>query len=476
MGGLCFGYDTGVISGVLVLPDFIQTMTGDPQQTSLRSVQTSIITGLLLAGCFVGSLFAGPLCERISRKLTILLGASFFILGAGIQTGANGLGMMTGGRFVAGLGVGTLSMAVPLYLSELAPKEIRGRLISFQQLMCTIGIMIAFWAGAATELHGASWRIPISIQIVPAGILALGIAFLPYSPRWLISRGRNEEALAVLARLHSQNDKTAPHVLAEYQEIVAQVEHERTVSVSSYTELFKGTMLRRMVLGVLIQVFQQFTGINSIMYYAPKIFIQAGISGTSASLIASGVNGVLNVLATLPPIFFLDRLGRRFVLISGALIMGTAMLLCGIVMAATGRVYLTVEGERAIDMSGNVGASYFCIVMIYLFVYPAEIYPLPIRAKGTSITTAANWLMNFVISLFVPVMLTTITWGTYIFFGVCCAIMAIAVFFFFPETNGRSLEEMDLVFSGPLMAYKQSSRPVLSLRSKELDSAIKVAV
>ncbi|KAI9256905.1 general substrate transporter [Sporodiniella umbellata] len=473
MGGFCFGYDTGVISGVLVLPDFIEVMTQGSGQKELYSIQTSVITGLLLAGCFVGSLFAGQFCEILSRKYTILLGSGVFILGAGIQTGANGYGMMVGGRFVAGLGVGTLSMAVPLYLSELSPKEIRGRLISLQQLMITIGIMVAFWAGAGTEIHHSSWRIPIGIQIVPAAVLFVGVFFLPFSPRWLINKGRNEEALAVLARLHSNHDLTAPHVIAEYEDIIAQVEHERAVSVSSYLELFKGSVLRRMVLGILIQIFQQFTGINSIMYYAPKIFVQAGVKGNSAALIASGVNGVLNVFATLPAILFLDRLGRRVVLMSGALMMGTAMLLCGIVMAATGTVVTDPSGEKSVDMSANTSASYFCIVMIYIFVagfayswgpvgwvYPAEIYPLAIRAKGTSITTAANWLMNFIISLFVPVMLTTITWGTYIFFGCCCAIMATAVFLFFPETKGRSLEEMDLVFSGRILAFRDLKNDV----------------
>jgi sugar porter (SP) family MFS transporter len=378
--------------------------------------------------------------------------------------------MMIGGRFVAGLGVGSLSMAVPLYLSELAPKEIRGRLISLQQLMITIGIMVAFWVGAGTQyLTGDSaWRIPLAIQIAPAAVLMFGTIFLPFSPRWLINNGRNEEALAVLARLHSKGDKTDPLVVAEYEEIIAQVEHERTVSVSSYVELLKGTVRRRLILGILIQIFQQFTGINSIMYYAPTIFQQAGVASRSASLIASGVNGVLNVLSTIFPILYLDRLGRRVVLISGALVMGSAMLLCGIVMAATSRVFQDpVSGQMKVDMSENTHASYFCIVMIYFFVagfayswgpcgwvYPAEIYPLSIRAKGTSITTAANWLMNFIISLFVPIMLTTITWGTYIFFGCCCAVMAICVFLFYPETKGRSLEEMDIVFSGPILAYK----------------------
>ncbi|KAI8387303.1 general substrate transporter [Blakeslea trispora] len=468
IGGFCFGYDTGVISGVLTMPHFISVMTGGAE--FLRAIQTSVITGLLLAGCFVGSLIAGQLCERLSRKYTIIIASAVFILGAGLQTGAHNYDMMIAGRFVAGLGVGSLSMAVPLYLSELAPKEIRGRLISLQQLMITIGIMVAFWVGAGTQYldSNASWQIPLGIQIVPAAVLLVGAMFLPFSPRWLVNKGRNEEALGVLARLHSNGDKTAPHVVAEYEEIVAQVEHERTVSVSSYLELFKGNLLRRLILGVVIQIFQQFTGINSIMYYAPVIFQQAGVPGRASALIASGVNGVLNVLSTIPPILFLDRLGRRVVLISGALIMGTAMLLCGIVMAATARVFQNeTSGQMEVDMSGNRSASYFCIVMIYFFVagfayswgpcgwvYPAEIYPLSIRAKGTSITTAANWLMNFIISLFVPIMLTTITWGTYIFFGACCMVMAVCVFLFYPETKGRSLEEMDMVFSGHILAYK----------------------
>ncbi|KAI7888497.1 general substrate transporter [Mucor mucedo] len=447
---------------------FIRQMTNGG--TFLTPMQTSVITGLLLAGCFVGSLLAAPLCERISRKYTIIVASLVFNVGAAIQVGATGYDMMIAGRFVAGLGVGSLSMAVPLYLSELAPKEIRGRLISLQQLMITIGIMVAFWVGAGTQYltSDASWRIPLAIQIAPAAVLMFGVIFLPFSPRWLVNKGRNEEALAVLARVHANGDKSDAGVVAEYEEILAQVEHERTVSVSSYVELLKGTVRRRLILGILIQIFQQFTGINSIMYYAPVIFQQAGIQEKSATLIASGVNGCLNVLSTIIPIIYLDRLGRRVVLISGALVMGSAMLLCGIVMGATAKVtYDPIKDVKEVDMSGNTAASYFCIVMVYVFVagfayswgpcgwvYPAEIYPLSIRAKGTSITTAANWLMNFIISLFVPVMLTSITWGTYIFFGCCCAVMATCVFLFYPETKGRSLEEMDVVFAGRALAYK----------------------
>ncbi|OBZ88450.1 High-affinity glucose transporter [Choanephora cucurbitarum] len=470
IGGFLFGYDTGVISSILTMNRFQIKMAG---VESLTSLQEGTITGLLLAGCFVGSLLAAPSAERFSRKITIIIGTGVFMVGAALQCGADGYAMMVVGRAVAGLGIGCISMIVPLYQSELAPKEIRGRLIALQQLMCTAGIMVAFWVGVGTDPldSDAQWRIPLGVQIAPAIVLFFGAMFLPYSPRWLVSKGRNAEALEVLARLHGNGDQTDPRVVGEYEDIVAQIELERSVAVGSYAELLKPKLRRRLVLGVLTQIFQQFTGINSIMYYAPTIFSQAGIGAHSATLIASGVNGVLNMFATIPAVLYVDRFGRRKILISGALFMATAMLLCGIVMAATGKVtFDEATGKHGVDMSGNINASYFCIVMIYFFVagfayswgpvgwiYPAEIYPLSVRAKGTSITTSANWLFNFVISEICPAMLASITWGTYIFFGCCCIIMSVVVYIFFPETKGKSLEEMDMVFGGSIFAFKNQA-------------------
>ncbi|KAI9313592.1 general substrate transporter [Dichotomocladium elegans] len=465
------------------MPHFIAKMTTKGYLTSLEQ---GTLTGLLLAGCFVGSLLAGQSAEIFSRKITIILGCIVFTIGAAIQTGTNGYAMMVVGRAIAGLGIGTLSMIVPLYQSELAPKEIRGRLISLQQLMCTVGLMLAFWVNVGTEKidSDASFRIPIGIQIAPAVVLAAGCFFLPYSPRWLFSKGREEEALEVLAKLHANGDKTDPYVVSEFNDIREQLEADRKVANMDYTEVFSKRNRRRLVLGIFIQVFQQFTGINSIMYYAPTIFMQAGIQNTSATLIASGVNGVLNMLSTIPAVLFLDRLGRRKTLISGAIVMGIAMLLCGIVMATTGRVYLDLaDNKNKIDMSGNTKASYFCIVMIYVFVagfayswgpvgwvYPAEIFPLNVRAKGTSLSTAANWLLNFAISEMCPAMLNSITWGTYIFFGCCCVVMTLTVWLFYPETKGKSLEEMDAVFSGSVWAFRAEKRQ-LNLEADEKASS-----
>jgi sugar porter (SP) family MFS transporter len=460
LGGLSFGLDTGMISGVLTMENFVDYMTNGEQQ--FTSLQSSTIVSTLLAGCFVGALMSGLLCERLGRKRTILIGSLILILGVIIQTAANGYIMICVGRPFAGVGIGMLSMTVPLYQSELAPKAIRGRLISLQQFAITIGIMLSFWINYGTNLHlqgTATWRVPLALQMAPAIVLAVGTMFLPYSPRWLLQQGRNEEAQQVLARLHGNGDKNHPYVLEEYNEICEQIALEKAVAIHSYVELLQGTVRRRVILGVLIQIFQQLTGINAIMYYAPSIFQATGINSGNASLLATGINGVVNVLATIPAILWVDRWGRRWTLVSGAIVMGICMIAAGIVLGVCGKIVDKVGGDKSIDMSGNQAASYFSIVMIYLFVagfayswgpcgwiYPAEIFPLRIRSKATSVTTAANWLFNFVVGEIVPIMLARITFGTFIFFGGCCFIMAIIVFFFFPETKGKSLEEMEFIF------------------------------
>lgn len=460
IGGFCFGYDTGVISGVLSMENFVGYMTDG--QTAFTSLQSSTIVSTLLAGCFVGALLSGPFSERIGRKRTILAGCIIFVVGAVVQTASIGYTMICVGRPFAGIGIGMLSMVVPLYQSELAPKSIRGRLISLQQFAITIGIMVSFWINYATNLHlsgTATWRVPLGIQCVPAIILGFGTMFLPFSPRWLLQQGREQEALHVLARLHGNGDRNHPYVIEEYHEICEQIALEKAIQIHSYAELLRGTIRRRVFLGVLIQIFQQLTGINAIMYYAPLIFEASGISGSNAQLLATGVNGVVNVLATIPAILWVDRWGRRWTLISGAIVMGFAMLVAGIVLAVCAKTVYLPNGDKSIDISGNHPASYVAIVMIYLFVagfayswgpcgwiYPAEIFPLRIRSKATSVTTAANWLFNFVVGEIVPIMLVRITYGTFIFFGACCAIMGVCVFFFFPETKGKSLEEMEFIF------------------------------
>lgn len=311
--------------------------------------------------------------------------------------------------------------------------------------------------------NSASWRIPLGLQIVPALVLACGMPFFPYSPRWLMVKGRQEEALLVLSKIRSSS-KHAINV--EFNEIKEEVEFDREKSIQSYRQLFYAPIRRRLILGMTIQILQQLTGMNSIMYYAPQIFKQAGLPDQSAFLLATGFNGCVNVLATIPAILYVDKWGRRPVLIYGALLMSMSMFTIGTIMGTHGHTVMNLTTNSVEVMIPSQLGSYAIIVFVYFFVaafactwgpttwlYCAEIFPLNMRAKGTSLTTAAIWLANCVISFGVPVLLETITYGTYLIFGSLCMSMAIITFMFYPETKGRSLEDMNSLFENSIFAY-----------------------
>ncbi len=311
----------------------------------------------------------------------------------------------------------------------------------------------------------AAWRTPLALQIVPALILAIGILFFPFSPRWLMAQNRDAEALFVLKRIRSGS--TIDVVLDEYNDIKNEIEFERKQSIKSYSQFFHPPLRRRLILGISIQVLQQLTGINSIMYYAPEIFKQAGLNDQRASLLATGINGCVLVLATIPAILFIDKLGRRFILISGAILMSLSMLIIGGTMGNHGYTHFNETTGAVQVIIPNRIASYVIICFVYVFVasfsfswgptawvYCTEIFPLSMRSKGTSITTAANWATNCIVSFLVPVLLENLTYGTYLIFGSFCILMGIIIYLFYPETKGKSLEDMDLVFGRSVLAVK----------------------
>jgi sugar porter (SP) family MFS transporter len=323
-----------------------------------------------------------------------------------------------------------------------------------------------------TDAHlpysSASWRIPLGLQIVPALVLAIGIPFFPFSPRWLMANGRESEAMAVLAKIRSSSKRD---ILIEYNEIKQEIDQEREQSIRSYSQLFRFPLRRRLILGIGIQTLQQLTGITSVMYYAPEIFKQAGLSGQRATLLATGINGCVNVLATIPAILYLDKWGRRPVLISGAILMSISMLTIGSIMGVHGHTLFNSTTSTTEVIIPSQAASYTMIVFVYVFVasfafswgpttwlYCAEIFPLSMRAKGTSLTTAAIWATNCLVSFLVPLLLERITYGTYLIFGNLCFCMAIIAFLFYPETKGRSLEDMDLVFGSSLLAISSRKK------------------
>ncbi|KAI0220476.1 hypothetical protein L0F63_006055 [Massospora cicadina] len=471
IGGLLFGYDIGVISGVLEVDSFAQVFA------PLTAARKGLITSFLVLGCFIGALFSGWSSDRLGRRFSIMGSSLVFSVGALIQTFSSSLGMMIAGRVIAGLSVGILSMAVPLYQSEMANPSVRGRLVSLQQWAITIGIALSFWVNYVCNqlLTGEIvWRLPLGLQAVPAIILFIGCFSMPFSHRWLLTKGRDEEALASLARLRAGGDKTNPAVVEEFNEVKEILNQERALGNASYKDLFIGTILIRTLLGIFIQAFQQLTGINSVMYYAPQIFKQAGF-GTQAGLLATAINGIVNMSATIPAILYVDRWGRRKTLMAGASVMAVAMATVGILISIYGTEGKDqVTGETLVTMS-NLGASFTVIVFIYIFVagfafswgpiawiYPAEIFPMRVRSKGSSLTTASNWAFNYLISLLTPILMAEITWGLYIIFAGFCVVMTLAVYFFYPETRGYSLEDMDVIFAEGVRSARTNRQPTPS--------------
>ncbi|KAG9071586.1 hypothetical protein KI688_005799 [Linnemannia hyalina] len=472
MGGMLFGFDISSMSGVVGTQRY-QEFFNHPSS----SLQGGIVASMA-AGSFCGALLAGPLGDKFSRKRTIMLAASIWIIGSIIQCASVNVAMLIVGRVVNGVAVGLASMIVPVYQAEIAPKNIRGRIVSLQQWAITWGILIQYFIqyGCSFIESDAAFRIPWGLQVVPGAILLIGISFFPFSPRWLADKGRWEEALEVLANLRARGDKNDPAVQAEYKEIEDAVIFDRTLAARSYMELFRKPAVRRVFLGMSLQSWSQLTGMNVAMYYIVFIFQGAGITGQNANLQASAIQYVLNVIMTIPAILFIDRWGRRPVLVIGSTFMALWLFLIGGLMGKFGSPIVSDNQTTTWAIQDNPSASHAVIACSYLFVcsfaiswgpvswtYPAEIYPMRIRAKAVSLSTASNWAFNFALAYAVPPLLQSIQYRTYFIFASFCVAMTVHVFFMFPETKGRTLEEMDELFNSDIPAWKTAAQPASRL-------------
>ncbi|KAJ2195433.1 high affinity glucose transporter, partial [Coemansia sp. RSA 522] len=347
-----FGYDTGVLASILEF-DKWKSYFHHP-----GSIGVGVIVSALTAGCFVGSLIAGRIADKYSRKRTIMIACVVFSLGAAIQCGSINRAMLIVGRFISGLGVGVLSMTVPMFQSELAPPAIRGRLVSFQQWAITWGIVVSYWVdyGLHFVQSDVAWRVPIGIQIVPAAVLFVAMFFMPYSPRWLVNHGLVDEAHVVLAKLRAMGDLNAPDVVTELEEIKESVQVDGVTAVRSYTELFHVPIRRRVLIGIAVHALSQLSGINVTLYFAPTIFKQSGLTGKNASLLAQGLSGVVNCLFTIPAILWIDRWGRRKTLMFGSLGCGIAYFVQAVATGATQHKTFDENGDLYLNLP--TGPSY----------------------------------------------------------------------------------------------------------------------
>ncbi|PBP15386.1 putative glucose transporter rco-3, partial [Diplocarpon rosae] len=454
-GGLLFGYDTGTISGILAMRAFReQFSTGyiDPHDDfkNVSPAQSSVIVAILSAGTFFGALLAAPMGDRLGRRISLINAVAIFSLGVLLQTVAMAITLLVLGRFFAGLGVGIVSVLVPLYQSEMAPKWIRGTLVCAYQLAITTGLFLAAVVNIFTEGmdHPNAFRIPLALQFIWAGSLLLGLILLPETPRYLIKRGLHGAAACSLSRLR-RLDITHPALIEELAEIEANHEYELGLGPSTYKDVFMGSphLGRRLLTGCGLQILQQLSGCNFIFYYGTTFFSRIGIN--SPYVVALLVN-VVNVVSTIPGMFLVESLGRRRLLMIGA----GGMAICQLLVASVG---------TAMPNSYAANMVLIVFVCIYLFFFAAswgpvawvvtsEIYPLKVRAKSMSISTASNWLLNFAIAYGTPYLVNTgrgyanlqarvfFIWGTF------CAIAVVFVWCMVYETSRISLEQIDEMY------------------------------
>ncbi|HMC50246.1 MAG TPA: sugar porter family MFS transporter [Solirubrobacterales bacterium] len=422
LGGFLFGYDTGVISGALL---YIE------EDFNPSSFEAQAFVGALLVGAVIGAVISGFSADALSRRRTKIIAGSVYVVGALGSAAAQDPTQLIAARFVLGIAVGTASFVSPLYISELAPKQIRGGVTSFNQLMVVSGIFAAYIVNWAFGGVSGNWRWMLGLGAIPGLVLAIGMYFQPFSPRWLVGQGREEEARDVLKRARSSEDEAEE----ELEEIKQEAKEE-----GSLRDLLSPGVRGMVVIGLVMAIAQQLIGVNTVIYYAPTILKLTGLSTSSAITQALSV-GITNVIFTIVAILILDRVGRRPLLIVGTIGCIVSLIALGIFFASP-----TLKHDASI------------IALICLIAYIAsfavglgpvfwlmisEIFPLKVRSAAMSVSTVANWASNFLVATFFLTLTGAITiQGTfwlYAGFGIA------AVIFFalrLPETKDRSLEEI----------------------------------
>lgn len=384
--------------------------------------------------------------------MVIFLGGLQATFGGALQGGAVSIAMLIAGRFIAGFAIGLMSATIPIYCSEIAPPAIRGLLGSMQQWMIGLGIMVAQWVGYGCSLHTGdfSWRFPLSLQTAPALILTCGIWFLPESPRWLIETGKEGVGRSVLVRLHLNRDATNSHLVEhELAQIHESVVYEHQSAVRSWRNILFSKQWRcRILLACGLQAFTQLSGTNVIQNYGPRIYKSLGLS-TSTSLMIIGVWGALALFWNTVFMCFIDKVGRRKLLIPSLLGMGAATC----VEATLARYFdfsdplANKDALRAAIAMFFVFSFFFTSLGLISWIYQSEIFPTAIRARGSSVATATNWSLNLIFAQCSPIALTRMGSNYFYVFVAFNWAAVFLVFFFYPETVGYSLEEVDEAFA-----------------------------
>ncbi|EHY54611.1 hexose transporter hxt5 [Exophiala dermatitidis] len=467
MGGLIFGFDTGQISGFLAMPDFLDRFgqRRDDGTAYFSHVRSGLIVSLLSIGTLIGALIAAPIADAIGRRLSVTFWCIIFCVGNIVMISADHHWyQVMMGRWVAGLSIGGLSLLVPMYMSETAPRHIRGALISTYQLFITLGIFIAACINYGTNEHqrdnSGSWRIPMGVGFGWAIILGTGILLFPDTPRYLYRKGRKEEAKQIMLKVYgAPPNHYSVHMELEEIEAKFRAESAQQGAIREWINMFSAPkMAYRILLGMLLQMFQQLTGANYFFYYGTVIFESTGIKNSFVTQMI--LNGI-NFGTTFYGLYVVEHYGRRKSLIFGSL----WMFLMFMIFASVGHFSLDINTPENTESSGTA-----MIVIAALFITGfattwgpiiwtlcGELYPSRYRAKAMALSTASNWLWNFLIAFFTPFITDDIDFlYGYVFAG-CNLVACMLVYFFVIEGSGRTLEEIDTMYILGVKPWKSAS-------------------
>jgi len=428
-GGFLFGFDTSVISGVI---EYISSS----KVFGLDEIAKGWTVSCIIIGCMIGCIFAGPLSSRFGRKLSLLVTAIVFFLSALGCALSGRLATFVAFRVIAGVAVGAASMLAPIYIAEISPPLHRGKLVSLNLFAIFLGQSAAFYSNYFLRDFGgpSNWRWMLAVMMIPSFLLFVSLLFAPESPRWLIAKQRREPALKILTRINGPKE-------AEF-EFVDIEESVHSESRGKFIDCFSPAIRGVLITGVLLAIFQQVTGINVVMYYAPAIFKSAGF-GDNSALLQTALMGLVNLTFSVISMFFVDKIGRKPLMIAGSIGMSVAMfLLATTFISGHAHGYFVL-----ICIMGYLAAFGFSLGPV-VWVLIAELFPNRIRSYAVAIATFMLWAANFVVSLTFPFLLNSLRGYSFVIYGSMSVLCLLFVVKYLHETKGKTLEQIEIEVAG----------------------------
>lgn len=437
-GGFLFGFDTSVISGVI---EYISS----PKVYNLDEISKGWTVSCIIIGCMIGCAVAGPSSSRFGRKKTLILTALIFLISSlGCALTSHYVTFVTY-RVIAGVAVGAASMLAPIYIAELSPPKHRGKLVSLNLFAIFLGQSSAFYSNFFLRDVGGdnNWRWMLAVMAVPSLLLFVFLLFVPESPRWLAEKSRNDLAMSILTRINGA---------AEANREFAEIQQTIQATKGRLVELFHLGMFKILIVGILLAIFQQVTGINVVMYYAPAIFKSAGF-GNDSALLQTALMGMVNLTFAVVSMFYVDKMGRKPLMMIGSIGMSIAMILLAL-------TFITGHAKGYFVLAcimGYLAAFGFSLGPV-VWVLISEIFPNRLRSYAVAIATFTLWGANFVVSLTFPYLLNNLKGYSFVIYGFMCVLCFLFVWKYLEETKGKTLEEIEMDFIGSKPAH-HSARP-----------------